>query len=559
MDLKNQHRNSADQIPFYIRIGVCGHRNIIHAERIRAAVGEVLKTKIFSLFNETPKHSLASIRQTPFYFSAVTPLAEGADRLVAREIMRYPFAELEAILPLVPNDYTDDFSTEDSKQDFQELLALSKRPVIIQKGQKNGDDCNSEVERQKRRGYAYEEAGQYVVDHCDVLIVVWDGKPVRGRGGTADTVDYAKSIKCPVILISSKDASLSVFRGRGISLDIPKGMERFNATYVDPEEKKRYEANIYSDLFGQSPGKDLDHAALQAVKEHLIPLYVRASIIAKKQQKIYCRAGFFVYFFSACSVASVALGILIPKLAFSAYFLELLLLLGIVTIVSYARRKESHRQWFENRFLCERLRSAFIFTACGLPPERIELPGYLRGSHQQDWMIAAYETACQRISLANGHSLGEKTFSFVKEKWLDDQFNYHAAKAKTLRKKSHRLEKMAFSMFSLAIVSASLHLLLHFAHFGWTHLLEQILTYLAICLPAFGAAVGGIKAHRDYERLAIQSKNQADALEILGKRLDTCKNNKKLIAFLRDIDEIMLRETEDWLMLVRFLKIEAAA
>jgi hypothetical protein len=44
---------------------------------------------------------------------------------------------------------------------------------------------NASMEEQKsRREAAYEAAGRYVVDHCDLLIAVWDRKPAQGRGGT---------------------------------------------------------------------------------------------------------------------------------------------------------------------------------------------------------------------------------------------------------------------------------------------------------------------------------------------------------------------------------------
>lgn len=48
---------------------------------------------------------------------------------------------------------------------------------------------------------------QYMVDHCDVLIAIWDGKP---WGGTYDTIEYAKVegkkiIYAPLDLFQSKD------------------------------------------------------------------------------------------------------------------------------------------------------------------------------------------------------------------------------------------------------------------------------------------------------------------------------------------------------------------
>ena len=39
---------------------------------------------------------------------------------------------------------------------------------------------------------AFLAAGTSVVDNCEALIAVWDGKPARGLGGTADIVRYAR-------------------------------------------------------------------------------------------------------------------------------------------------------------------------------------------------------------------------------------------------------------------------------------------------------------------------------------------------------------------------------
>jgi hypothetical protein len=38
---------------------------------------------------------------------------------------------------------------------------------------------------------AYARAGHAIVDASDVLVALWDGKPARGRGGTAEIVQYA--------------------------------------------------------------------------------------------------------------------------------------------------------------------------------------------------------------------------------------------------------------------------------------------------------------------------------------------------------------------------------
>ncbi len=44
---------------------------------------------------------------------------------------------------------------------------------------------------------------QWMVDHCDLLIAVWDGS----TGGTANCIDYALQTKCPVLRLNPTDWS----------------------------------------------------------------------------------------------------------------------------------------------------------------------------------------------------------------------------------------------------------------------------------------------------------------------------------------------------------------
>ena len=50
------------------------------------------------------------------------------------------------------------------------------------------------VDRVEVRGTAeaaYEAASRAVVERCDILVAVWDGDAMGGRGGTAETVEWA--------------------------------------------------------------------------------------------------------------------------------------------------------------------------------------------------------------------------------------------------------------------------------------------------------------------------------------------------------------------------------
>lgn len=54
---------------------------------------------------------------------------------------------------------------------------------------------------------AYYAAGQWIVDHADRLVAVWDGLPARGLGGTGDVVAYARLTGVPVKVLWSPGAT----------------------------------------------------------------------------------------------------------------------------------------------------------------------------------------------------------------------------------------------------------------------------------------------------------------------------------------------------------------
>ncbi|WP_327402473.1 hypothetical protein OG194_21655 [Streptomyces sp. NBC_01288] len=54
---------------------------------------------------------------------------------------------------------------------------------------------------------AYMAGSELLVDQVDVLLAVWDGRPARGYGGTADVVSYAREHDVPVKVLWPEGAT----------------------------------------------------------------------------------------------------------------------------------------------------------------------------------------------------------------------------------------------------------------------------------------------------------------------------------------------------------------
>jgi hypothetical protein len=120
----------------------------------------------------------------------VTSLAAGTDQLIARLGIERG-AALHAVLPFVDIERT--FSSKDLAE-YRWLVGQASVEVL----QTQGTDED-----------AYLAAGQRVVELADIMIAVWDGKPAKGKGGTADIVACARAVGVPVIHIDPLERSVA--------------------------------------------------------------------------------------------------------------------------------------------------------------------------------------------------------------------------------------------------------------------------------------------------------------------------------------------------------------
>ena len=107
---------------------------------------------------------------------------------LARE---WPFT---AVLPFERDEFARDFESAASRQEYQEMLHRAERVIALPgvRGATAGD------------GAAYAAANQVMLDQADLVLIVWDGKPARGPGGTAEVVAQAQARGLPVIWIASQ-------------------------------------------------------------------------------------------------------------------------------------------------------------------------------------------------------------------------------------------------------------------------------------------------------------------------------------------------------------------
>lgn len=156
-----------------IRVGATGHRFLAEVDKLEDGVRRAFE----AIRQRWPEAELV----------VISSLAEGADRLIARIGMTEFGAALIVPLPMAADEYEKDFGSEASKKQFREMLARAVEVVELPPTAKRED--------------GYLQAGVWVVEHSDVLVALWDGKPAQGRGGTAEYVQRAIDAGKPVLHI----------------------------------------------------------------------------------------------------------------------------------------------------------------------------------------------------------------------------------------------------------------------------------------------------------------------------------------------------------------------
>lgn len=109
-------------------------------------------------------------------------LAVGADQLFVKALISkcVPYS---VVIPSLL--YEETFKTHEDLAIYLQLKKEAEEIIVL--------DYTKPTEN------AFLEAGKRVVYYSDIIFAIWNGKIAKGLGGTADIVEYSKSLNKPVI------------------------------------------------------------------------------------------------------------------------------------------------------------------------------------------------------------------------------------------------------------------------------------------------------------------------------------------------------------------------
>lgn len=541
----------------------------------------------------------AGLPNTPLRLTVVSALAEGADRVVAKEVLERKGSNLVCVLPVAQENlqvYRDDFPSADSQQEFDQLLADAWQQLYLPPEIKVPRDATQE---QRADGYLW--AGKEVVRNSDVLIAIWDGQPSRGVGGTADLIrwmrqrDAGRSEPSPTspqgparralssallgppaadeavlaapgplrIIVSPKpvhdptvdegplwDAAAAAVRER-LRGDL-KGLDEFNRKGV-----KDWERSAEQTMNDLAPARYRQYPRLDGILKQITPHLNRADQAAIIAQRGFVSWAYILFGCTALATVIAALQAVVFPGLWELTIVELALIIASVAIVRFESVwKNNNKHWFVYRFLAERLRTTFYLLAVGGSPETdFDVGGTSEEPARNDWVQRAFMAVLAEGALKQEEPPeGPETLSsLIREYWMGGQIKYFERTSKKLMRRHHAVRKLVSCVLGATIVAAVLHSLRIWPfHSGDT----QALIMCAIGLPAVVAALSNVRSLREYARHSFRYARMAAVLHRYLEKFDDEPDIKDLRQLAVEVSALLTAETNGWLLEVSAQSLE---
>ncbi|HTS49166.1 MAG TPA: hypothetical protein VMH05_14545 [Bryobacteraceae bacterium] len=436
-------------------IGVTGHRDL------RPDDLPQLERKV--------KHIFERLRErygsTPLL--VLSPLAEGADRLVARVGLLDDFgARLVVPLPMPAALYEEDFEEPGSVDEFRALMVRADCAFVVPPSP-DFDSIRSPGPVRDRR---YELAGAYVVGQSQILIALWDGTESGKIGGTSAMVRLRtegspdgrqRSLQPPELFPvyqiltprrSNPKPAGEPFRLREIYPPVfhteehgktyygkaLRNLDRFNRHIREEgvgllDEAERSKRELLGASHGQAWLTEADVLALDqyAIADALAIRYQRKTVRAHWALHV------LVFLSFLCIVLFAELG------EFRVWWLAASLILLCAALITnrLGRRRALDDQALDYRAVAEGARVRFFWKAAGI--EDSVADNYLDEQRTElDWIrnaLRGWDAAlCSNDAVESENARASLEFGL--KHWVDHQLHYFSKASRINRERAERID-----------------------------------------------------------------------------------------------------------------------
>lgn len=463
-------------LPDWTVVGFSGHRNITDEKTAAAGICAALDT--------------LAAKSGPLL--AVASVATGSDTLFVEEVARrkIPFF---LVLPFPAARFSQDFEPGEWER-VAPLLKLASHVEEI-----TGLESDEE---------SYMETGVRIVDQADVVVVVWNGKPSAGLGGTGDVVSYSRDLSKPLHWLNPDTGETLVERFDQLPVHTPAPWNGDSHETVE----KHFQA-LDETASTRAPG--VRQLVQWIVLLHLIDSAIGLSARALKLEGI--------------------IGNLSVLLEFGV--------LGTAFLLAFMQHRK-HLEWTKNRIEAEICRS-FLAT---WPMRRritrspkLAIQGFDRLLRNLRLFQLMDRTPAPPLETARDEYLASR---------IQNQIVYFASRGEQAKRSYRRLSRIGITCTGTATLLAAVHFVLHLYHVRGPVL--ALTDFLSILLPIVGAALFSLILTQEHSRRASRYGEMASMLQEAAGQLKAVRTWNGLTRIATDTEEQLLNEAAEWHSFRRF-------
>jgi hypothetical protein len=592
LEQQSDRASGPPSVPFVLSVGVTGHRAEVldtgDVERLRERVRQTLL-----LIEQAGRALLDRERDCfapgPPRLRFVSPIADGTDQIAAELAVELGW-ELQAILPFARERYRESLANHGARERFDALLLQATCSLELP------GDPDESVD-------AYVMTGRATVAHCDVLIAVWDGKPPRGRGGTAEVVQLALTRGTAIVHVPLDPGSetrvlWAAFDPTVVTVADDPGVSRpLDADHVDAlltgllmpppdEEEQRFlkrflkerlrqiRARIEYPLLLTAAGvrrfstRDLTdrHSAkmiseewqryrVGCVEAHNItaPIdaleeaYSWADRLATHFAQTYRSGHIFNFVLGSVAVCLGLSAFMAPRLKLEFAAIEILITIAIILNARVGTRLEWHRRWLDYRQLAERLRPMRSLKLLGIaapdPPGTETNPVPRRWI---DWYASGIWRAMGCTSGSIDRNCAARLAAAIADHEVAPQMSYHERNALQIELLDHRLEQIGTVLFAATLIVSIATLVGLAVGANFVTVYGNWFTLVSAGFPALGTAVFGIRFQADFGGDAVRSMATANTLRQIDEELRKDVTLSRAADLAEQAARIMLSDLDEW-------------
>lgn len=555
----------------HLTVGVTGHRNLLASET--PALKQKVREFFLRLRAEYPDLTL----------QLITPLAEGADRLVTDVAVDLGI-DLLIVLPMSVDEYGQDFSSELAVETLRETVDAAR---VIQLPPVPPDMETAGILSDRQRQYA--QLGVFISNHCQVLLALWDGKHTKEVGGTAGVVNYHLMSVMPGYSIVELSPNLLANNENDLcyhivcSRDEQDGQpsQRFQpmdtawvtGSYVRADSESM--PLDYQIMLHRLQDYDLDTAKYQdKIDEHGYDLLANApdiecpsgiGDIGKQQMVADWLALHFQKRVSGSLIATHSIAVVIglvfilySELDGLDYLVNVFLLAFLVGFILYkiGERRHWHRKYLDYRALAEGLRVQFYWSLAGVIDTRSAEFAYDNFLQKQDVDLGWIRHVMRNLSLTRSREQApsEEWLAWVIKDWVGDESGGSGQLSYYQRKQSEKTKrfKLTTTLGVLALwIGIVIALIL--AIFG-NEITDFQRQWLLVMMGIF-PLIAGIRDAYSYKRAEKELIKQYRFMHAVFKNakqlLDDSDDPKFQRRVLRALGSAALEEDAEWILMHR--------